>query len=372
MTSLSSSGAVERRSLWSATDLLAHQFPEPRWAVPGVIPEGLTLLAGPPKVGKSWLSLNLGVAVATGTPALGSVQVDAGHVLYLALEDTPRRLQRRLHTVIVDQTIPEQLAFAVDWPPMPAGGADLLHKTLAAAPDTRLIVVDVLAKVRGNTDTRGSMYDADYVAMGHLKAVADAHNTAVVVVHHVRKSGSEDFLETISGTNGLAGAADTIAVLRRSRNAADAVLHITGRDVEEAEHALRFDSATGTWSLLDGPATDYTLGDTRRAILTLLRETGHALRPAEIAARLALRADAVRQTCVRMAKDGQLVADGGHYEAPPSSAGNAASIELPVDSSGVAAHSDTSTDCHTASTWGNDSSDRGDTAVGCDLARSVA
>ena len=216
MTSLSSSGAVERRSLWSATDLLAHQFPEPRWAVPGVIPEGLTLLAGPPKVGKSWLSLNLGVAVATGSPALDSVEVNAGHVLYLALEDTPRRLQRRLHTVIVDQTVPEQLAFAVDWPPMPTGGADLLHKTLTSTPDTRLVVVDVLAKVRGNTDTRGSMYDADYAAMGHLKAVADAHNTAVVVVHHVRKSGSEDFLETISGTNGLAGAADTIAVLRRS------------------------------------------------------------------------------------------------------------------------------------------------------------
>lgn len=343
-----------RRTLWSAVDLLAHEFPEPRWAVPGIIPEGLTLLAGPPKVGKSWLSLNLATSVAAGKPALGSVDVEPGHVLYLALEDTPRRLQRRLDTVLASNPPPEQLGFAVEWPPMPSGGADLLHKTLAAKPDTRLVVVDVLAKVRGSSDTRGSMYDADYAAMGHLKTLADTHNVAIVVIHHVRKSGSEDFLETISGTNGLAGAADTITVLRRARNAADATLHITGRDVEETEYALTFNPMTGAWSLLDGPAADYTLGDTRRQILELLRTSRTPLRPAEIAARLTLRPDTVRQTCSRMAKAGQLTTDGaGHYAPNPPEA----ETEAP------AATRDTSPNCHAPLTWANDSSDRRDSAA---------
>lgn len=313
-TTVPGAAGEQRRVLWSAPDLLAHEFEEPRWAVPGIVPEGLTLLAGAPKVGKSWLSLNLGVAVATGGRALGSVSVEAGRVLYLALEDTPRRLRRRLETVLVDGTAPAGLAFAVDWPAMPDGGAERLDETLTQAPDTRLVIVDVLAKVRGAVDGRSSLYDADYTAMGHLKAVADAHSVAVVVVHHVRKSGSDDFLETVSGTNGLAGASDTIAVLRRSRNTADAVLNITGRDVEEAEHALKFDPACGLWSLLDGPAADYDLGDTRRAITRLLRESREALRPAQIAERLGLRADTVRQACSRMGRSGQLISDGqGRY-----------------------------------------------------------
>ncbi|MGH8878621.1 MAG: AAA family ATPase [Stackebrandtia sp.] len=301
------------RAMWTASDLLAAEFPEPRWAVPGIIPEGLTLLAGPPKVGKSWLSLGLAVSITTGGRALGAVDVEPGRALYLALEDTPRRLRSRLETVLTTSDAPAGLAFAVHWPAMPDGGAEKLHGMLTEHPDIRLVVVDVLAKVRGGVDTRGSMYDADYAAMGHLKAVADAHSVAVVVVHHVRKSGSDDFLETVSGTNGLAGASDTIAVLRRSRNTADAVLHITGRDVEEAEHALKFDPSCGAWSLLDGPAADYDLSDTRRAVTQYLRGASRPMRPAEIAEGLGLSADNVRQVCSRMARKAQLVAQDGRY-----------------------------------------------------------
>ncbi|MGN9837470.1 hypothetical protein ACTMTI_05025 [Nonomuraea sp. H19] len=106
---------------------------------------------------------------------------------------------------------------------------------------------------------------------GYAKRLADTFRVAVVLVHHVRKMGSDDFLEQVSGTNGLAGAADSTLVLRRARGTADGVLHITGRDVEEAEPALSCQADTGTWHLLDGPPEDHHLGETRAAIARYLR-----------------------------------------------------------------------------------------------------
>ncbi|MEJ7703487.1 MAG: AAA family ATPase [Geodermatophilaceae bacterium] len=111
------------RTSWTAAELMACDFPEPRWAVPGIIAEGLTLLAGAPKVGKSWLALGLGIAVATGGKALGALDVTAGDVLYLALEDPPRRLQERLAKVLAHSPAPSRLTLSIACEPIPAGGA---------------------------------------------------------------------------------------------------------------------------------------------------------------------------------------------------------------------------------------------------------
>ncbi len=115
---------------------------------------------------------------------------------------------------------------------MDKGGADRIAKWLSNAEHPRLVIVDVFAKVRG-TSTSSSAYDADYEAMGRLKRLADEHDVALLLVHHTRKQAAEDFLSTVSGTNGIAGAADTLLLLSRGRTSADATLQITGRDVEE-------------------------------------------------------------------------------------------------------------------------------------------
>ena len=143
-----------------------------------------------------------------------------------------------------------------------------------------MVVVDVFAKVRGRPLAGMSAYDADYAAIGYAKRLADEHAVAVVLVHHVRKAGADDFLAEVSGTNGLAGAADATLVLKRPRGEADGILYITGRDVDEAEHALRFAPETGTWALLDGPAVDYTVSGTRAAILRHLRAIPRSARRA--------------------------------------------------------------------------------------------
>jgi hypothetical protein len=280
-------------------------FPDPRWAIPGIVCEGVSLLAGPPKVGKSWLALNLALDIAAGTPALGSIHVDPGPVLYLALEDTARRLQSRMRTVLAGRDAPPGLTLSIACPPMPAGGDAHIADWLDRHPDARMVVIDVFAKVRGNPPPGVAAYDADYAAMSRIKRVADAYGVAVLLIHHVRKQGSEDFLATVSGTHGLAGAADAVLVLERARAQADGILHITGRDVDETDLAMAFHPDVGSWRVLDGPAEDYQLRDGRAVVMRFLR-ANPGTRPKVIAEALGLDPATVRQTCRRMVDAGQL------------------------------------------------------------------
>jgi AAA domain len=204
------------RTLWTAAELMATDFPEPRWAVPGLVTEGVNLLAGPPKVGKSWLTLGLSLAVASGEIALSALKVEQGPALYLALEDTPRRLKDRLGRMLAGDPAPEALTLATVCPPLPDGGDALIAAWLKRNPDARLVVIDVFARIRGATPPGASVYDADYAAVVRAKVLADHFGVPFLLVHHVRKAGSTDFLETVSGSNGLAGAADTVLVLRRT------------------------------------------------------------------------------------------------------------------------------------------------------------
>jgi hypothetical protein len=304
-----SATAPRVKAAWGAVELLATVFPEPAWAVPGVLPEGLNLIVSPPKVGKSWFALGLAVAVASGGTALGRIEVAQGDVLYAALEDTPRRLQRRLRTVLGSSAPPGRLTFVTECARLDEGGLEHLQGWLERHPESRLLIVDVFAKVRGGARRNVNAYDGDYEAMAGLKRLADEHSVCVLVVHHTRKQADGDFLQTVSGTNGIAGSADTLLVLSRTRSSADAVLQITGRDVEEAEHPLQFDAQRGQWLLMDGPASDYALGDTRQAILRGLRELT-AARSKDLAEHLKISNETVRKTLNRMAKDGQIDGDG--------------------------------------------------------------
>ncbi|WP_078900790.1 AAA family ATPase [Streptomyces sp. SBT349] len=306
------------RTAWTADELMATTFPDPKWAVPGIISEGVNLLAGPPKVGKSWLSLGLALAVAAGGKAMDTVPVDGGPVLYLALEDTARRLQTRMGKMLGGSPAPGRLTLATACPPLPQGGGEAIAQWIERNEGARLVVIDVFAKMRGPSNPGASAYDADYAAVGHAKRIADHYGIAVVLVHHVRKAASDDFLTEVSGTNGLAGAADATLVLKRARGQADGVLHVTGRDVDEAEYALRFHSEAGAWQLLEGPATDHTIGDTRAVILRYVRANPGA-KPKDIAAEFpGVDADTIRRTCSRMAADGQLAKDtAGRYYSDP-------------------------------------------------------
>lgn len=310
----------ERKTRWTDAELMAVQFPEPRWAVPGLLCEGVNLLAGAPKLGKSWLSLGLGADIANGDPALGSIDVERGPVLYCALEDTGRRLQRRRRQMLAagGRAAPH-LTLETACPDMTHGGDALLIDWLEDNPHARLVIIDTFEKMRGQDPTGSSAYAADYRAAARFKTLADYYGVPFLLIHHVRKQGAEDFQAQVSGTNGLTGAADAIMVLDRARGQADAVLHVTGRDVEETDYALSFDATAGAWTKLDGPAADHTVEHTRALILRFVRDYPGS-KPAAIADALELKPDTARQTCRRMAEQGQLrTATGGTYHPPETS-----------------------------------------------------
>jgi hypothetical protein len=201
-------------------------------------------------------------------------------------------------------------------PVMTQGGDSVIVEWLEENPHARLVIIDTFEKMRGTDAPGQSAYAGDYAAATRFKKIADHYGVPILLIHHVRKQGAEDFQSLVSGTNGLTGAMDAILVLERGRGQSDGVLHVTGRDVEEADYAMSFDAHSGAWTKLDGPAGDYQLGDTRADIVRLLREHG-GMKPARIADALQLNPNTVRQTCTRMAKDGQLKAvPGGTYTVP--------------------------------------------------------
>jgi hypothetical protein len=304
-----------RRTSWTAAELLAAELPEQRWAVDGLLPEGLTLFAGAPKMGKSWLALGLGIAVAAGGYALGTIEVEPGEVLYLALEDNARRLQVRLRMLLGEDRAPEGLHLETEWARLDEGGLERLTSWLDEHPATRLVIVDVWTRVRPYAREQSNRYQADYEAASLLQGVAVNYGVAIIALYHTRKAEAADFVETVQGTFGTAGAADTIVVVKRTRGEADATLYVTGRDVVEDELALRFAPETGTWELL-GDAAEYGLGKTRKEILDAVRAHG-ALTPKQVSDLTTVGHELAKKTMQRMFDDGQLAAERGRYSPKP-------------------------------------------------------
>jgi RecA-family ATPase len=207
-----------RTKLIKASDLCDQRFPTLNYVVPGIIPEGVTLLVSRPKLGKSWALLQVGTAVATGVVAL--VPDDNplhGDVLYLALEDNPRRLQRRLTTYFGRDrsTWPSRLIIVTEWKRLDQGGLEAIEAWCRSVDKPTLILIDTLKKVRAPKRNGQSDYDADYEAWQGLQQLAGALNVAIIVAHHDRKTDAEDVFDTVSGTLGLTGGVDTIAVMKR-------------------------------------------------------------------------------------------------------------------------------------------------------------
>jgi len=303
-------------AVFDARWLLAEEFPPIRWIVPDILPEGVTILAGKPKLGKSWLAMDLCLGVAYGGAVLGTKLVEGGPCLYLALEDSPRRLQRRLRGLVAGEgeagsgQAPEGLEFATEWPRVGEGCEEKLRAWLESHPGARLVVVDTLKKVRPKTDLRKGVYDADYEALEPLLPLTAEFGVAVVVVHHTRKTPGSDPLEVVSGSFGLSGGVDGVLVMKRERGSREAFLHVTGRDVEEeTELALTWDATILRWTLI-GDAEDHRRSEERKRIIAKLEEVGEPMSATDIAVEIEKKVDGVRKLVRKMVRDGELAKVG--------------------------------------------------------------
>jgi RecA-family ATPase len=278
------------------------RFDPIKFVVPGYIVEGLTLFAGKPKIGKSWLLLHAAIAVARGGFTLGDIHCQEGDALYCALEDNKRRLRSRMSKLMGTSPWPPRLQFTCEMPRLAEGGLDYIKKWVEGAKQPRLVVIDVLAMVRMPNRKDLSSYDADYQAVKELRALAHQYGVAIVLVHHLRKAEADDAFDTISGTLGLTGAPDTVMVIRRDTTGA--TLHARGRDIAEIEKAVRFDATTCAWTVL-GDASEVRRSGERSAITNALAEAGdEPLGPSQISTAVGMRAGNVRRLLSKMKADG--------------------------------------------------------------------
>jgi hypothetical protein len=294
--------------IMTAAQLEKMQFQPLEWTILGILPVGTTLLAGPPKAGKTRLVTHIASRIVNGSRVLGKIDTEPQGVLMLYLEDGGRRVRGRLLDMLPDGW-PKNLTFTTQWERMTKGGLQKLDKFLARHAWVRFVVVDIFARIRPFSSPIRSVYERDYHEVSLIKKIADEHDVGIMLLHHTNKlKDAPDVFERISGSQGLAAAADTIMLLdRENRLEAKAVLSIDGRDVEAQELALEHDLDTGEWLLL-GEANLYQTSESRRAIIEYLKENP-AKTPSEVAKALNMNPSTVRTTMQKMADAGQLVKD---------------------------------------------------------------
>ena len=231
----------------SMTELYDTVFQSRPPLIDDLLYPGTYLFVGAPKLGKSFMMAQLAYHISTGTP-LWNYTVRKGTVLYLALEDDYRRLQERLYRMFGTDGA-ENLFFSVSAGQLGKGLDEQLTRFMQEHPDTKLIIIDTLQKVREVGGDNYS-YANDYEIITRLKKFADSYGITLLLVHHTRKQKADDTFDMISGTNGLLGAADGAFLLQKEKRTGNtATLEVSGRDQQDQRLHLIRNENTLAWDL---------------------------------------------------------------------------------------------------------------------------
>jgi hypothetical protein len=300
------SAATWQQAAFTAEQLRLMKFEPISWIVDETIPaEGVTLLCSRPKFGKSWLAYDLCIGSTMDRFVLGTIKPARGDVLYLALEDSKRRLQRRMTKLLptFSGKWPEKLTITTEWRRLHEGGLDDIRAwcehARAQGGKPIMAVIDVLAKVRKPTGNK-PVYESDYEALAGLHRLSYELGITIVVIHHTRKMAADDLMETVNGSYGLTGAVDTVLVM--ANKGGGEVLDIRGRDVESAELAIQFSKDSCRWTIL-GAAAEVHQSDQRKAIIAALTDRGEPMRINELAAATGMKRNPLELLLGRMVKD---------------------------------------------------------------------
>ncbi len=261
---------VVKSKRWTAAELLDAEFPEPRWSIEGLIPEGLTIIGGRPKVGKSWLLLQAAIAVGTGGMFFNK-RVEKGNVLYVAFEDGPRRLQDRIKKMGMPRDA--LVTFERVWKPMHKGGLDDLVLELAAV-DYRLVIFDTLTCVfpglsqKDHPEVIGRCID-------QIQTIATNRNISITFSDHTRKPNGfdSDPIDDILYSSEKVKSADVVLALYKEQGKSGAKLLGRGRDIDEVDLALQWDPETWCWQS-EGDTGELKITEQRRELIDVLETIG--------------------------------------------------------------------------------------------------
>ena len=310
---------------FTVADLMKKELPPLEEIIPRILPEGLAVLSGKPKTGKSYLVMEWALAIAQGGYAMGDpekkLKCKPGSVLYLALEGNERLLKERLRLLgrhfERETAAVTNLEIALRAKVLDKGGYEQIEDWINRHPDARLVIIDTYQKVkpmkRGNIDD----YDAAVETLGRLQEIANEKHIAILIVHHNTKAKTDDDFDAILGTTGIRATTDTNIVLNRTRGGDDSeitVLSIESRQgIPEGRYAYRFNEEDTPVIQLLGDADEYSLSRERAEILEVLKEEP-ALTPSQIAD--ALGKKNVTPLLQKMRKAGQVISKKGKYELP--------------------------------------------------------
>lgn len=293
--------------LVSAKELQGMEIKPITWTIEDLLCEGLIVCAGRPKIGKSFLALNMGLAIALGGYALGYFKANKNSVLYLAYEDNYRRLQDRINRILsVDYNeAPSNLFIPkdCDFPKLTKEGIEQLENILNSNPDIKLIVIDTLGRaiVRSNKRNANQFQD-EYDFGASLQKIALQRHISILLIHHTTKMKYEDGYDSILGTTGLAASPDSLMLLSKDMNK-DFVLSIVGRDIEEKEYAVKF--ANCLWTV-EGEKSKL-LTPEREEIISLFRQYERPLKTKEIAECLGKKESNISKMLGKLVEDGILI-----------------------------------------------------------------
>lgn len=243
---------IEKLEAESMRSLSLRHIEPPKFIIPGIITYGITILASPPKFGKSWMCMDMAISVATGTKFM-DLDVNKDGVIYLALEDGDYRLQDRAYKVANGRDLPENLYLVKQAPILNEGLLPQINQLLESTDEhIGMIMIDTLQKIRGVAGKTEGVYGYDYRELGALHQFALDKKIAVILVHHLNKGGDDsDFVSRLNGSTGVSGAADTIITLTRAARGSDETkMNITGRDVMERTLVIQMDWGHYRWILL--------------------------------------------------------------------------------------------------------------------------
>ena len=265
---------------WSIVDLFLHYIPPIQFIVEMIIPVGLTILAGAPKTGKSFLCLMIAIAVGLGKKLFNSLETQKVGVLYLALEDSKNTIKARASKMVSFSDLEPTIHFRTTWKSSFDKNLKCLDDFLSDHPEVGLVIIDTFSKFCAS-DKKGS-YASEYAAASGIKSLADKHGAAIVVTHHTTKTIRNDWISSLYGTHGVVGAADSVLFLDRQRGSKRAMLRMTGRNVETSDIGLRFNSDSCIWEV-DEDEAEIDIQPERMEIIMALRSSGRPMRLSDIA-----------------------------------------------------------------------------------------
>jgi hypothetical protein len=309
-----------RDGVLSAPEICNMKIEPLQWVVEGVVPlEGVTMIVSPPKAGKSILALNIIVANAIRSKILGYFKPTAPFdTLYIDLEGTKRRTRQRIMNLLGNKPIPASISVVYKWPRIETGGLSKLYDYATYHPGTKLFIIDTYGKIqrksKSNADL-GYSYKKDVEEIDVFSKFCEEMKVSVILIHHTKKTETDDWVSMVSGTYGISGSVDTLLLLKRNKGEFQATLCVTGRDVEERRYKLNTNMNKQRMNII-GEETDEDseLTDAQRDIVLCLQAHGEPASPKELSEMIGKTVGSVKRLLANMVEDGKIIRAGyGKY-----------------------------------------------------------